>query len=396
MKTALRVHAVPALALAVAVLWLAGCGSGSLYDGSIYYYIETEEVVTDSSLANDSNCFNVVRLGPEEAPVYYVAYGQIRSGTLAAASSGRAIAWGDSLEILPAGAVCNSLAAFGGDLYGSFVPYQATQAIGLYKADAEADGTLSAPASFVPVAALAGRQVIRLYVSSEGGGRLIAVTAENPSTTDVSVPYSNYVVYGSYDGVVFTPLHDAGTAVVKDIGYQASTGHYWILFDRELIRLDSGNGYAKTTVTPAGLESDDALTAVTCCTITSSTRVYLASTQGLIRYTDDQGATWTASSEIVVTGSGVVVPFLSIAEVPAAGGAAACVLAGAQGYGYYTVGSDLSVTQYPDKNYADLRVSAIRRFTVDIHGGGATLFALTTNYGLWRCEVAATVTWNQE
>jgi hypothetical protein len=394
MKTAHAFRAV--LAIAISAFLMAGCGSGSFFNGSIYYNLQNEQLVKDSSLSNSAHFFDVARLGTAADPVYYAASGQLRKSTTITSSSGeRTITWDEAALTPPSGMICNSLVAFGGDLYGGFIPTQSTQSDpGLYKAAVAVDGT-SLTSSFQQVtdSLVKGKQILRLYVSAEGGGngRLIAVTAESPSTESTSAPYA-YAVYRSADGAAFQKIYDAGTDLVKDIIWQSSTGDHWILFAKKVIRLNSVP--ASTTVTPSSLGTDETLTAI-CCSTETPGLVFLASRLGKIWKSTDSGSSWTASSAASI--SGIIIPLVSITEVPSAAGSAAGIYVGSEGYGYYTVGTDLSLSRFENTSFADLRASAIGRFYLDSRGSyGTTLFALTTSYGLWRGEVSSTVTWSQE
>jgi hypothetical protein len=148
-------------------------------------------------------------------------------------------------------------------------------------------------------------------------------------------------------------------------------------------------------VTPS-LDTANAETlAAVCCSAETAGLVWLASRRGRIWKSADSGGSWTYSDTAAV--STVVVPFLSLAEVPASAGAASGLYAGSEGYGYYTVSSALALTRFADTSFSDLRASAIRRFYVDFRGAnGTTLLALTTSCGLWRGEVSSTVSWSQE
>jgi hypothetical protein len=380
-------------ALAFIAVLAAACTPGG---GSIYYTIETEPIVTDSTLPNAITVSDVAKMGP----TYYVGAGKIWTGTATGAgttSDPRIITW-DIEEPLPVRppsntALCTGLVVspFGGGttLYGAFYDDASGGATGLYESTTvpsfAGQGAETLPA--------AGSQVALLKVENDGADRLIAVTTRQPTMGAAFVFDIAYAASaGSYVAATFdaTRVADEEKKPINDVIYAAGAINAWFATEGSTLYTNAGPGFAGdfTKAGMTGIGADEVLTGL----FFDGTRLYLASRAGKI-YHSTNGTSWTAIPAPQI--SGVHPPLLRFAGPIGAG----VLLVGSDGYGYYLLDTIDLVTDPLTRcttTTIDLHTDTVRSFVLDpVEGFG---FALTSMGGLWRGTVSGgdITGWGQE
>jgi hypothetical protein len=354
-------------ALAAALLALAGCPA------SIYYTLENEVKTTDNTLSNDLWIHSVAKLGT----AYYAAAGKVFK-----TSSTSPVTW-DSANLLtpPVGGLCNTMVAFGGNLYGGFITQGGS--LGLYEA------TGPSPTAFATaVAAFAGRQISCLGVVR--GGADIAVVTADWDPTNLVYKYNLYVnALVDTSGHLMTDCADK----ITGLAYTSASGSYWAVAGSTLYE----DGIPATVT---GTVSGEVLNSVFSDDETN--RLWVTSDKGYVYYSPDAGTTWYRNATAAEV-SGYTVSFMTMAG--ASGSSSMLVGAEGQtgGYGYYVVsvsGTTVTLTRFSESTIP-LYVASVRGFLID----GARLFAYCfgVDRGLWRnesfnsadCSVT-TGTWVQE
>lgn len=333
------------LALA-ALVAAAGCSDN---DTAIFYYIENEKKVDDSTLENESTILGMCTDGAR----YFVSLG----GSLwQRATGGADVDW--YAVAPPAGASwCNSLVAFGGSLYASVL---VGSTWGLW------EGTAAAAPVWTPVtdADFAGQQITALFVA---GGRLFAA---------VMVSDTSYTLLSSADGSdgSFDATGISGkTKPITQVTHDGTL--YYAAVGGQLLR--GAFGAMTTDVTPAAA-AGDTVTGVYYSPLRA--KVYAATDDGAIVAGD--GSTWTESVTDVDDSAGITVRFTRIGE---AGGGN--IVFGSMEHGVHYAPTGV-ISDSPDPTYyrlddttdSELYSGTVRDFFVD----GATTFALTSGSGLWR------------
>jgi hypothetical protein len=352
---------------------LAACTPGG---GSIYYTLEHETKVVNSSLPDTLTVFDVT--GASGGP-YYAAAGKIYVSTGVTASG---VTWNVDTYVTPpeAGALCNALVAYPPgtptSLFGGFATSSGN--LGLYQSTG---GFPNAPTGWTSVPALAGKQILRLTADA-GGTTLVAIAA-----TPGALSTFTYDVYASSDdGATFTDALAGQTNPINDVTYAGGGLTRWFATEGTTLYATAGAALsdaaplAAVTMNGVTIASGDVLHDV----YWDGAKLYVSSKLGHV-FSSTDGTNWSVLTADQV--SGAYPSFLAIT-----GPIGTSILAGSDGYGYYTVSSAL--TRMTDTTIA-LYYDSIRRFFLD---GTTRVFAGTAGGGLWRGEISTTgaITWSLE
>jgi hypothetical protein len=364
------------LIAAAAAILSASCTPGG---GAIYWTLENEVKVSDSSLPNDVTFFDVTKI--VSTGTYYAAAGKIWTVPDSAAE------W-DVNVTLPgphSDDLCNALVAspFGTTtLYGGFINQSGS--LGLYESTAAP--TFDGQAA-VADPDVADAQIALLKIVAHPTDKLAAVTARQPSA-GASFQFG---IVTSSDGTSFSVLditRAAGEAEkpINDVIYSSRLA---VWFVTEGTKLYTGAASPLTLDTMTNMTAGEQL----CGVFDDGTNIYVASKAGAV-YHSATGGTWTRIEAPTV--SGAHPPLTRFADPLIETG---ILLVGSEGYGYYTlptVPAPGSLERFTTTTIP-LHAATVTKFFHD--DGKDRVFAATSMGGLWRGTVAVSdgsIGWAQE
>jgi len=343
--------------VSILILLMAACTDKSL--SPIFYTLETERSLEDDrGLEDEMIVHEVVKVGTR----YFAAGNTLFTRTET----------GNWTSVSPpvAGALCNTIEVFGGNLYAGFFAIDGT-GLGLYRTDPTGGGwNPKAPGWDNSAFDAAVQNGVQIGLIKALGTDLYVSTAEKPAST------YEYYLYASTDGTTFTQiLFDAQASIaapITDIEVYSLTPEYWVIAGGDLYA-DTVDG----TLDDLVLQSGDPQTTPGFGGLLVSTDLYLSAKDGKLWMWD--GLVWSSES---VTDAPSFTKFVDVDPATSNGD----IFVGTEGTGYYQLAGGVLTNpqRRPEYNISALYSGAINSFYLDSTVTPEALFACTTGAGLWR------------
>jgi hypothetical protein len=344
-------HLIPAGLLIAAAVSLTTCTDG------IFSIIEKEQKVITSTLPLTINIYDIANFAP--GGPYYLAAGAVYRGTLNGDGS---ITWlpdDDSRPLNPPDdPMCIAMAAYGGELWGSFITSGGT----LFTSSAQSfDGQTA-----VSGASTDGRQTGPLQVAN---GRLFVLSTADTSSYRLD----------SWNGAAWTQGTSSYSSPVVGIGWDGTA--YWMATKDLVYRdaaLDPPTFAAAGTATLGGYSIGSDIKGIYVDPVNAG-RIFVTTESDGVLFTLNGGGTWRQVDPD--TSGNTTVSYLCVAGPVNPGGANNLYLVGSDGFGYYTLSTsgsgDLS-------RFDDSTISLFGHSVAKILVDGANVFMGTHANGLWR------------
>jgi hypothetical protein len=377
----MKARIIPVLTILLASM--AGLFSCSADGGNIYWTIQNEIKTTDNTLPSPKtwSVYDVTAVG--SGGPYYLAAGGIYQGTLdrtALTVTWKPNATDATWYYNPPGEQCNALVLYSlptPAMWGGFITTSGT--IVLLKSDSSFSFAASVPVSDP---AIAGKDICLLQVANNVlfavSQNKVSFTYDLDYTTDGVTWYASAGLQGfsspvtgiAYDGAQYWATTAVGTQNMPTV-FKSSPGN--------------PASFASATPQPA-FASDDYIRGITAGAGLRAGWLFLPTKKGGIYYSTNSGTTWSDIPAPVV--SSVTVGFLTVAGPVDA--ASNLYLAGADGYGYYTINmttpSTPTLTRFATSTI-DLYGDSVSKILVDSSTPSPwTVFMGTNGKGLWRAS----------
>lgn len=356
----------------LALALLAGCRNQTL--DPVFYALENEKPLTDDrGLEDEATIHRIVQVGNR----YFAA-----AGALFTRTSGADERW-SAVAPPVAGALCNTLELFGGQLYAGFVSTGGT-GLGLYRFDPDpypdpvvweqiTDAVDFGASPQLTLLKAAGGELFAAVFS----GAAYKLTRSASGDTDTFAEVSWLSVPAAAQPVVDVASNGTGT--------------FWAIVGAKLYR-DTGGGFDLPATTTSASRAYGGLF------WSSGGTLYLASDNGRLYSSIDDGATWTSSAAILDDDEDPVPFTCFVAPAVAVGD----LYAGSRGCGYYRIpGGDVTALadsmRRPSYTISLLYNGAVNTMLYDGATVPESLLIGTSGAGLWRGDwTGSDWLWKQE
>jgi hypothetical protein len=331
---------------------------------AIYATIETEKKVATNTLP--------LTLWIQDLAVtpatntYYVAAGGVFQGVLS--GLGGTVSWSPNISDTsrpwnPPGLVCNAMALFGGVLYGGFISTSGSPS--LYKSD----GTFS----FAP-----GHGTLITHPTINGKQATLLRAANTNIFMGSTPDIVNYELDYSSDGNLWTQSSLIGLPrPIVGVGF--ASGAYWAASGSTVYTSATLPTFSSATPSGIGTDTINGLFADS-----ANGLVFVTTKTSGVFFTNNGGASWTRIGADTPTGSPNPSSYLTVAGPVDSG--KRYYLVGSDGFGYYTLDSQLnSMSRFGDTTIL-LYSSSVSRILVDALTTPPYVNVLmgTNLNGLWR------------
>ena len=345
----------------ILILSMVACTDKSL--SPIFFTLETERsLAEDRGLEDEMIIHEIVKVGTR----YFAAGNTLYTRTVT----------GNWTPVAPpvAGALCNTIEIFGGNLYAGFFTTGGT-GLGLYRTDPDTIDWDNSPILDSKV------QNIQIGLIKAVGGNLYVATAEQNGAV------YDYYLYESPDGTSYTPndiIFDGLSPInlpITDVEDVATV--FWVIAGPYLYRQ---SGALTATIQnavddPVGGEGKPLGGLLYS---TSLSQLYVSGKDGKLWMWDS--LVW--SSEPVTE-----VPFTKFVDLDPVIGINDDIFVGTEGSGYFRLigGDQTNYERRPEYNISALYNGAINSFYLDT--AESALFACTFGAGLWRADYNISGEW---
>jgi len=347
----------------ILILAMVACTDKNL--SPIFFTLETERsLVEDRGLEDEMTIHEIVKVGTR----YFAAGNTLYTRTVT----------GNWTAVSPpvAGALCNTVEIFGGNLYAGFFTIGGT-GLGLYRTD-------PASISWDNTAFDADVQNIQIGLIKAVGGNLYVTTAEQNGAV------YDYYLYESPDGTSYT-LNDISFDGLSPINLpiidvEDDTTDFWVVAGPYLYR-ESGPLAATLQNAPGDPVGGGGKPLGGLLYSTNLSQLYASGKDGKLWMWD--GLVWGSGSvsDVRFTGFVNVDPVTNNDDI----------FVGTEESGYYRLigGDQTNYERRPEYNISDLYNGAINCLLLD--AAESALFAGTMNAGLWRADyIGGEWLWVQE
>ncbi len=354
--------------VSILIFLMAACTDKSL--SPIFFTLETERSLTeDRGLEDGMTVHEVVKVGGAGTR-YFAAGNTLYTRTET----------GNWTPVSPpvAGALCNTIEIFGGDLYAGFFTKDGT-GLGLYYTDPVAiswNQVSDADIDNGQINLLKAVGPTYLFVSSlktDGSGDYFLYYSSNPTVAD------------TIDPVTFD-TDPSGSIPIIDIEYDGAA--YWVIAGPLLYMGPENNLQIQATVSDPATDGGKPFGGLL---YSSGNILYLSGKDG--KLWSRSAGVWSGATSISVDGG---VQFTQFVDVTTVSGN---ILVGTEGKGYYRLilGDQTNYERRPDYNISALYNGAINCLFLDTSVTPEALFAGTMNAGLWRADyISGEWLWVQE